>query len=49
MSDGSRAVSMLAALPLGAQEFESPHYSLALLPCLSAPVSTRRFPAAEDL
>ena len=49
MSDGSEAFSMLAALPLGAPEFESPHCALALLPCLSAPVSTRRFPAAEDL
>ena len=49
MSDVFEAPSMLAAVPLGAAELGDPRCSLAVLPCLGAPLSTRHFPAGEEL
>ena len=49
MSDAFEAPSTLAAMPLGAHELGDPRCSLAVLPCLGLPLSTRRFPTVEEL
>lgn len=49
MSDVFDSRSTLAAIPLGARELGDPRCSLAMLPCLGAPLSTRRFPTVEEL
>ena len=49
MSDVFEAPSMLAAVPLGAAELGDLSCSLAVLPCLGAPLSTRHFPVGEEL
>lgn len=49
MSDGFETPSTLAAVPLVARELGDPSCSLAVLPCLGLPLSTRRFPTVEEL
>jgi hypothetical protein len=50
MSDSSELGTILAAMPVGAREAgEAGSYSLAVLPCLGAPLSTRHYPVFEEL
>lgn len=49
MSDAFESWSILAAVPLGVPELGDPTCSLALLPCLGNPLSTRHYPTGEEL
>ncbi len=49
MSDVAELASILAALPVGARETGTPELSLAMIPCLGAPFSVRRYPFSEEL
>ena len=48
MSDRLDASVILAALPVGAQEFEGFGYSLAVIPCLGTPLRSRPYPFGEE-